>query len=76
MQYVKYLWLMRWFMPLQVWNWFQNRRYAIRARTTKAPGKVNVSPLSRDDSAIAKNVAQAPQPQHPQGPQPQAAPLG
>ncbi|KAK1366994.1 Homeobox domain-containing protein [Heracleum sosnowskyi] len=60
----------------KVWNWFQNRRYAIRAR--KTPVKLNTSPASRDDSAVAKNVALAPQPQHqqpqhaqPQHPQPQ-----
>ncbi|XP_074370334.1 protein SAWADEE HOMEODOMAIN HOMOLOG 2-like isoform X2 [Apium graveolens] len=54
----------------QVWNWFQNRRYAIRARTSKTPVKLK-SLSSRDDSAVAKNVAQAPQPQHPPPQHPQ-----
>ncbi|KAF5460953.1 hypothetical protein F2P56_020785 [Juglans regia] len=44
----------------QVWNWFQNRRYAIRAKISKAPGKLNVSPMPRDDSNPVRNV---PQPQ-------------
>ncbi|KAK3030258.1 hypothetical protein RJ639_039841 [Escallonia herrerae] len=46
----------------QVWNWFQNRRYALRA---KAGGKLNVSSMPRDDSGALKtmvrNVPQAPQ---------------
>lgn len=56
------------FISEQVWNWFQNRRYALRAKAAKNPGKLNVSSLPRDDSAIAKSV--------PQVPQPIAAPLG
>ncbi|PQM36002.1 protein SAWADEE HOMEODOMAIN HOMOLOG 2 [Prunus yedoensis var. nudiflora] len=51
----------------QVWNWFQNRRYAIRAKSSKVLGKLNVSPMSRDDSNPVRNV--------PQGPQPIAAPI-
>ncbi|CAN6558212.1 unnamed protein product [Malus baccata var. baccata] len=51
----------------QVWNWFQNRRYAIRAKSSKVLGKLDVSPMSRDDSAAARNV--------PQGPQQIAAPI-
>ncbi|KAI3457411.1 hypothetical protein Pfo_014074 [Paulownia fortunei] len=49
----------------QVWNWFQNRRYALRARAAKTPvpGEVNVSPMPRDDQATVRNVPQAPQPQ-------------
>lgn len=39
----------------ELWNWFQNRRYALRAKAAKNPGKLNVSPLLRDDSAIAKS---------------------
>ncbi|ESQ48064.1 hypothetical protein EUTSA_v10021077mg [Eutrema salsugineum] len=31
----------------QIWNWFQNRRYALRARGNKAPGKLNVSSMPR-----------------------------
>ncbi|KAH7860393.1 hypothetical protein Vadar_012948 [Vaccinium darrowii] len=45
----------------QVWNWFQNRRYAIRAKTSKAPGKLSVSPMPREDSTVVRNVSQAPQ---------------
>ncbi|KAG7582427.1 Homeobox domain [Arabidopsis suecica] len=33
----------------QIWNWFQNRRYALRARGNKAPGKLNVSSMPRMD---------------------------
>nr|XP_017183251.2 protein SAWADEE HOMEODOMAIN HOMOLOG 2-like isoform X5 [Malus domestica] len=51
----------------QVWNWFQNRRYAIRAKSSKVLGKLDMSPMSRDDSAAARNV--------PQGPQQIAAPV-
>ncbi|KAG2681806.1 hypothetical protein I3760_11G160700 [Carya illinoinensis] len=43
----------------QVWNWFQNRRYAIRAKLSKAPGKLNVSPMPRDDSTPVRNVSQS-----------------
>ncbi|XP_010542298.1 PREDICTED: protein SAWADEE HOMEODOMAIN HOMOLOG 2-like isoform X2 [Tarenaya hassleriana] len=35
----------------QVWNWFQNRRYALRARGNKAPGKLNVSSMPHDDQS-------------------------
>ncbi|KAG2306135.1 hypothetical protein Bca52824_025883 [Brassica carinata] len=31
----------------QIWNWFQNRRYALRAKANKAPGKLNVSSMPR-----------------------------
>ncbi|KAJ4893943.1 SAWADEE HOMEODOMAIN-like protein 2 [Raphanus sativus] len=31
----------------QIWNWFQNRRYALRARRNNAPGKLNVSSMPR-----------------------------
>ncbi|KAL4310729.1 hypothetical protein GQ457_01G004200 [Hibiscus cannabinus] len=48
----------------QIWNWFQNRRYAIRAKSSKAPGKLSVSSMPRDDSNPLRNV-----------PQPAAAPL-
>lgn len=44
---------------IQVWNWFQNRRYAIRAKLSKAPGKLNVSPMPRDDSTPVRNVPQS-----------------
>lgn len=45
----------------QVWNWFQNRRYALRAKATKVPAKVGPSPVPHDDLAAARNVPQAPQ---------------
>ncbi|KAK3424410.1 hypothetical protein EUGRSUZ_F01181 [Eucalyptus grandis] len=42
----------------QVWNWFQNKRYSIRAKTSKVPGKLNVSPFTRDDSIPMRSVMQ------------------
>uniref|UniRef100_A0A1D1Y073 Homeobox-leucine zipper protein HOX22 n=1 Tax=Anthurium amnicola TaxID=1678845 RepID=A0A1D1Y073_9ARAE len=42
--------------PKQVWNWFQNRRYALRAKMAKVSGKLNVLP-SRDDLVRFRNVA-------------------
>ena len=42
----------------QVWNWFQNRRYAIRAKTSKAPGKLAVSPVVQIESTPVRNVPQ------------------
>ncbi|WCJ32222.1 sequence-specific DNA binding transcription factors sequence-specific DNA binding [Euphorbia peplus] len=48
----------------QVWNWFQNRRYAIRAKSSKAPVKLNVSPMFREESTPVRTV-----------PQPVAAPI-
>ncbi|TXG66834.1 hypothetical protein EZV62_008109 [Acer yangbiense] len=42
----------------QVWNWFQNRRYAIRAKSSKSPGKLNVMPMPRDDVALMRSVPQ------------------
>ncbi|EYU44985.1 hypothetical protein ABFS82_13G070100 [Erythranthe guttata] len=51
----------------QVWNWFQNRRYALRARGTRTPvpGEMNVIPtLPREDQPTAvRNVPQPPPPQ-------------
>ncbi|KAJ4846349.1 Protein SAWADEE homeodomain protein 2 [Turnera subulata] len=43
----------------QVWNWFQNKRYAIRAKSNKAPLKLNVSPMVRDDSTPMRSVSQS-----------------
>ncbi|KAA3486704.1 protein SAWADEE HOMEODOMAIN-like protein 2-like isoform X1 [Gossypium australe] len=48
----------------QIWNWFQNRRYAIRAKSNKVPGKLNITSMPRDDSNPMRNV-----------PQPVAAPV-
>lgn len=42
----------------QVWNWFQNRRYAIRAKSSKAPVKLNVTPMAREESAPVRSVPQ------------------
>ncbi|CAH8391881.1 unnamed protein product [Eruca vesicaria subsp. sativa] len=42
----------------QIWNWFQNRRYALRARGNKAPGKLNVTSMPRglDPTNHMRNV--------------------
>lgn len=42
----------------QVWNWFQNRRYAIRAKLSRNPGKLSVSSMPRDDPMPGRNVPQ------------------
>uniref|UniRef100_A0A6V7QY24 Homeobox domain-containing protein n=1 Tax=Ananas comosus var. bracteatus TaxID=296719 RepID=A0A6V7QY24_ANACO len=42
--------------PKQVWNWFQNRRYAQRAKSTKASAKLTVSPMPQDDLPSIRNV--------------------
>uniref|UniRef100_A0A2P2JYE0 Sequence-specific DNA binding/transcription factor n=1 Tax=Rhizophora mucronata TaxID=61149 RepID=A0A2P2JYE0_RHIMU len=42
----------------QVWNWFQNRRYAIRAKSSKPPVKLDVTPMPRDDSAPVRILPQ------------------
>ncbi|KAI0487878.1 hypothetical protein KFK09_027701 [Dendrobium nobile] len=42
--------------PKQVLNWFQNRRYAHRAKV-KDPAKLNVSLMPRDDPTQHRNVA-------------------
>ncbi|VVA98091.1 unnamed protein product [Arabis nemorensis] len=44
----------------QIWNWFQNRRYALRARGNKAPGKLNVTSMPRgvDLTNQMRNVLQ------------------
>ncbi|KAK9095713.1 hypothetical protein Scep_027182 [Stephania cephalantha] len=40
----------------QVWNWFQNRRYAQKAKLIKTPGKLSVSSMQRDDSVSMRTV--------------------
>ncbi|KAL4271867.1 hypothetical protein GQ457_13G003780 [Hibiscus cannabinus] len=55
----------------QIWNWFQNRRYAIRAKSSKVPGKLSVSSMPRDDSNPVRN---APQPIAAPFPPPMTAP--
>eukprot|EP00268_Persea_americana_P031617 TRINITY_DN3082_c0_g1_i1.p1 TRINITY_DN3082_c0_g1~~TRINITY_DN3082_c0_g1_i1.p1 ORF type:complete len:345 (+),score=74.24 TRINITY_DN3082_c0_g1_i1:253-1287(+) len=42
--------------PKQVWNWFQNRRYAQRAKLVKTPGKSAVPTSTPDDSVPVRNV--------------------
>ncbi|KAL2326760.1 hypothetical protein Fmac_020187 [Flemingia macrophylla] len=44
----------------QVWNWFQNKRYAIRAKSSKSLGKLNITPLPRDDSTPVRSMPQQP----------------
>lgn len=41
----------------QVWNWFQNRRYAIRAKSAKSPGRFIAPPAPQSDPAAAKAPA-------------------
>ncbi|MCL7042100.1 hypothetical protein MKW94_024527 [Papaver nudicaule] len=40
----------------QVWNWFQNRRYAHKAKTGKPPENMSVTPKSREDLVSIRNV--------------------
>ncbi|KAL7249621.1 hypothetical protein ACSBR1_011751 [Camellia fascicularis] len=44
----------------QVWNWFTNRRHALRSKA-KYPRTLNVSPIAWDDSSAVINVPQTPQ---------------
>nr|XP_043624883.1 titin-like [Erigeron canadensis] len=53
----------------QVWNWFQNRRYAIRAKQAKSPGSQN---MPQADSGLVKAVPMATQPHAPLATQPHA----
>lgn len=46
----------------QVWNWFQNRRYAIKSKTAKSPGNLDVTQMPRDNSAMVKPAPQPTQP--------------
>ncbi|KAM6550386.1 hypothetical protein CsatB_000194 [Cannabis sativa] len=43
----------------QVWNWFQNRRYAIRAKLSRNPGKLSVSSMPREDPMPMRNMPQS-----------------
>ncbi|KAL6543296.1 Protein SAWADEE HOMEODOMAIN-LIKE 2 [Orobanche hederae] len=58
----------------QVWNWFQNRRYALRAKAARASEQVILPPVH--DQTILRTLPQAPtQPQtQPRAPQPQPIP--
>ncbi|KAK4778663.1 hypothetical protein SAY86_006191 [Trapa natans] len=42
----------------QVWNWFQNKRYAIRAKSTKPPVKLSASPNFQIEPNPVRNVPQ------------------
>ncbi|MQL69374.1 hypothetical protein Taro_001711 [Colocasia esculenta] len=42
--------------PKQVWNWFQNRRYAQKAKMAKASGKLTMTP-PQDDLVQIRNTA-------------------
>ncbi|XP_074583257.1 protein SAWADEE HOMEODOMAIN HOMOLOG 2-like isoform X2 [Curcuma longa] len=43
--------------PKQVWNWFQNRRYAQRAKLSKAPAKLTILPMHREEPVPFTNVS-------------------
>ncbi|XP_022877457.1 protein SAWADEE HOMEODOMAIN HOMOLOG 2-like isoform X3 [Olea europaea var. sylvestris] len=71
----------------QVWNWFQNRRYAIRAKASKTvvPAQTNMPAMPRDDPTTVRTTAQTSQTQPapstpvknmPQVPHPITAPSG
>ncbi|KAK1304926.1 hypothetical protein QJS10_CPB11g00019 [Acorus calamus] len=45
--------------PKQVWNWFQNRRYAQRMKLRLSPGKPSVSPPPRDDPVPGRIASQS-----------------
>ncbi|XP_057727449.1 protein SAWADEE HOMEODOMAIN HOMOLOG 2-like [Arachis stenosperma] len=42
----------------QVWNWFQNKRYAIRAKLNKSLVKLDITPMTKASSAVVKNIHQ------------------
>ncbi|RDX92281.1 Protein SAWADEE HOMEODOMAIN-like 2, partial [Mucuna pruriens] len=44
----------------QVSNWFQNKRHAIRTKSGKTPGKLNIIPMPRDDSTPVRSIPQQP----------------
>ncbi|GMN54469.1 hypothetical protein TIFTF001_023602 [Ficus carica] len=56
----------------QVWNWFQNRRYAIRAKLSRNPGNLSLSAMPGDDPTPVWTV---PQPATVPMPQPTKAKL-
>lgn len=43
----------------QVWNWFQNKRYALRAKLVKPQAKLTVSSTPQGDSNSVKHVPQS-----------------
>lgn len=48
-----------------MWNWFQNRRYAVRAKATKTivPAQTSMPLMPRDDQATVRIAPQTPQTQ-------------
>ncbi|XP_039122992.1 protein SAWADEE HOMEODOMAIN HOMOLOG 2-like isoform X3 [Dioscorea cayenensis subsp. rotundata] len=42
--------------PKQVWNWFQNRRYAQRTKLIKPPEKSSTTPVPQDDIVSSTNL--------------------
>ncbi|MCD7448880.1 hypothetical protein HAX54_046974 [Datura stramonium] len=71
----------------QVWNWFQNRRYAIRAKAAKGPGRFIAPPAPQSDPPAVKvpaKLSASPMPQSdptavrimPQASQPIPSPQG
>ncbi|XP_074311128.1 protein SAWADEE HOMEODOMAIN HOMOLOG 2-like [Silene latifolia] len=45
----------------QVWNWFQNRRYALRAKLVKSPVKHSASFVTRNEVTPLRNLNLGPQ---------------
>ncbi|GAB2215606.1 hypothetical protein Droror1_Dr00019995 [Drosera rotundifolia] len=45
----------------QVWNWFQNKRYALRAKMVKTLGKLTVTSMPRNEVASFRIALQGPQ---------------
>ncbi|XP_057539143.1 protein SAWADEE HOMEODOMAIN HOMOLOG 2 [Amaranthus tricolor] len=45
----------------QVWNWFQNRRYALRSKLVKSPGKSHMPPNPQGEVATLRNLSPVPQ---------------
>ena len=48
-------------LPLQVWNWFQNRRYALRSKLVKSPGNSYMPPNPQSGVAQVRSVPPVPQ---------------
>lgn len=42
-----------------MWNWFQNKRYALRAKLVKPQAKLTVSSTPQGDSNSVKHVPQS-----------------
>lgn len=48
-------------LPLQVWNWFQNRRYALRSKLVKSPGNSYLPQNPQSGVAPVRSVPPVPQ---------------